>query len=105
MPEFQLPTFVDANYDVETTLDGVTYRLRFKFNGRDDAYYLELRNLDGTLARAGIRVVEDFPLLRLFRGRDRPQGEILVVATQDLRRPPRLEELGDSFVPIYVGDS
>lgn len=105
MAEFRLPVFADPNYDVSVDLDRVTYRFRYKFNARDRAWYFDLYNANGTLARASIRVVEDFPLLRLMQTLDRPQGEIIVVATRDLGRPPLLNELGTDFVPIYLGDA
>lgn len=105
MAEFLLPVFADPNYEVTVDLDRVTYRMRYKYNARDQAWYLDLLNQDGSLARGSIRIVEDFPLLRLMQTLDRPEGEIVVVATQSLGRPPRIDELGEVFVPIYIGEA
>lgn len=105
MAEFLLPVFQDPSYDVTVDLDRVAYRFRYKYNARDSAWYFDLFNADGSLARGSIRVVENFPLLRLMQTLDRPEGEIIVVSTQGLERPPLLEELGEVFVPIYLGDS
>jgi hypothetical protein len=103
MAQFQVPAFDDDFYLVDVDLDRVTFRMRFKFNRRDDAWYLYLYDPSDVLLRAGIRVVEDTPLFRLWQNVGRPAGNLIVVASGDLQRPPVEGELGEAFIPIYDG--
>ncbi len=54
----QLP-FVPSipNYRVATTLDGTQYVFDVRWNGREGAWYFDIRTEDATLIRAGIKIV------------------------------------------------
>lgn len=106
MTPFLLPVFPDdANYQVEVALDGVVFRLRYKYNARDESWYISILDEAGVLLRSSLRLVEAYPVMRSFVGNNRPAGEIIIVPTQNFRRPPKLGELGEDFVPLYFGES
>jgi len=49
-------------YRVGTTLDGAVYQFDVRWNARDESWYFDLLTEDGTIIRAGIKVVLGIPL-------------------------------------------
>lgn len=106
MAVFDLPTStVDSNYRFDVELDGVVYRLAFKFNSRDEAWYLTIFDTSDRLLRAGIRVVNEWPLLRLWAEASRPAGEMIVANKGELLTPPGLTQLGQEAVLTYLDEA
>jgi uncharacterized protein DUF6983 len=71
-----------------TTLDGVPYLLTFRYNSREQAYYLTIQSADGlTTYVQGVKLVSDFFLLRPY---PTPPGELLVLVPDSDDSPPRL---------------
>ena len=77
-----------------TTLDGVPYLLTFRYNSREQVYYLMIQSSDAsTTYLQGVKLVPSYPLLR-GAGLN-PPGELCVAcysSTDD--SPPALGELG-----------
>ncbi len=105
MAVFTLPTRQDlSNYEVEVDLDQVTYRLRFKFNSRDEAWYMSVLDANGVILRAGIKLVSDWEILRLWRDTNvRPAGEIITLNLGEDLTKPGLEQLGTDTLLLYDG--
>lgn len=109
MTQFNLPMdpgLADQIFDVD--LDGVTFRFEMHLNSRDDTWYMNILDIDGTLLRAGIRLVNDWPVLE--RWRDfvvRPAGILGVINSGVLTEPPGLGELGPDAAAslIYEGET
>jgi hypothetical protein len=94
-------------YEFATTLDGVAYRFRFKFNARDSAWYFDLYDaIAGTLLRAGLRVVTGWDPLRLFQGDGKPTGNLIVISqgANDIEADA-VEKLGNDVLITYVGET
>ena len=89
-------------YEIEIELDGVEFKLEFSFNDRDDAWYMTISSTDDTLLRAGIRIVNEWVLLRLWAEATRPEGEIVSVNQGEVLDPPTLEQLGEEVVLTYL---
>lgn len=76
-----------------TTLDGVPYLLTFRYNIREDAYYLSISSADGATDYVlGMKLVVGISLLRPWPS---PPGEMMVVAGSTDDSPPRLGDLAD----------
>lgn len=103
MAILQFPTFSDvAHYIFELPLDGVVYRFKFKHNSREDAWYFNILDLNNNILRAGIKVVNEWVLLRLWAARTgRPLGSIVTVNLGNVPNPPTLEQLGEDVVLTY----
>lgn len=103
MPVFTLPTStVDANYVFTVDLDGIEFQLDFKFNARDDAWFMTILDVDDNPLRAGLKVVNEWLLLRLWVALVRPEGELLGVNLGDVPAPPTLNQLGSDVVLTYL---
>ena len=107
MATFELPTRQDlANYELEVDMDEVTFRLRFKFNSRDEAWYMTVLSANGEILRAGIKVISEWLLLRLWQDFNvRPAGEIITINLATEVTKPGLEELGANTPLLYEGES
>ncbi len=81
MPIVTLPndTTTLARYRFRVALAGVVFSLRFYFNRRADRWFMDIGNAEGTLLRAGIKLVASFPALRSWTQQGRPDGEILAI--------------------------
>jgi hypothetical protein len=106
MPAFELHTHPEIrNYEYETELDGVVFRLRLKFNSRDSAWYLSIFR-EGVEVRSGIKVVSDWDILRAWSDTEnRPAGSILAVNLGEETSVPGESELGSRLPFVYVGDA
>lgn len=99
----RLPTSTTLPYyEFEVELDGVEFKLEFRFNDRDDAWYMSILDSEDTLLRAGLRVVNSWLLLRLWAEATRPDGEIASVNQGQVLAPPTLNQLGAEVVLTYL---
>lgn len=79
-----------------TTLDGTPYLLTFRFNTRENAYYLTIAAGDGSVVYAqGVKLVPNYPLL-LSYGLN-PPGELMCISFSANDAPPGIGELGDGL--------
>lgn len=99
-----LPNRTDiARYLFLVTLSS-EFRFRFYFNRRDQHWYFDIQNPDGTQLRSGIKVVADFPLLKTWAEQTRPIGELLAIdAASDV--DPGIDELGGRTLLVYDDES
>ena len=98
-----IPTRGDIGaYFFKVELDGVLYRFAFQHNDRERRWYMDLKTGDGAPIRSGIKLVANFPLLRMLSAVNRPPGEILVLNTRN-DDDPDLAGLGNLVQLAYVG--
>lgn len=95
MSQVVIPTDLTALFWTQTTtLDGVPYLLSFRFNTREQAYYLQIQSVDGTQTFVqGVKLVSNYLLLETY-GLS-PPGELMSVSFSSDDSPARLGELGD----------
>lgn len=89
-------------YDFDVELDGALFRLEFRFNGRDDAWYMKVSDLEDNILRCGIKIIDEWPLLRRWATVDAPEGEIIAVNQGTASGPPSLEELATDVLLHYL---
>ena len=106
---FNIPTAdgtVFSRYEIEVELDGVVYRMDFRYNGRQQSWFMELADGVGDVIRSGIRIVSSFPLTQRLASRNRPDGTLLgVITIGDEIDFPDLEQLGNEVTLTYTGES
>lgn len=99
-----IPTRGDiANYDQSIELDGTVFILKFRYNSRDEAWYLSVHDVDNVPIRSGLKLIPNLALLRQLVTEGRPIGELIVVDSRAIPLPPSLAELGSKVQLAYIG--
>lgn len=101
--EIPLPSDL-PHFDLIVSLDGVSYRLLFRWNDRSESWFLDLSLEDDTLIWASIRVVVSWPLGRRSQHPSRPPGMLLATDTTARATDPGLTDLG-ARVRLYYWDA
>lgn len=96
-----------SQFDVEysTTLDGVTYRLRWRWIERTQRWVLDVADVDGALLVGGVAVVLLVPLLSRHRhtATSLPQGVLFAFSLDDDdQADPRFGDLGTRVRVMYI---
>lgn len=102
MPQ-QIPvTSAFPNYRFGTSLGGVQYTIDVRWNGRAEAWYMDILTDDGTAIRRGIKLV----LGTLLGGRvidpRFPDGVLIAADLARLGRDASSEDLGDRVALFFV---
>lgn len=102
MAIFHIPTDFDAPaFRITTTLDGITFDLRFALNGRDGFYRMDIGR-NGVPLVTGIKVVLTTDILRAHKSiTGLPAGILFVVDKTDTNTEPNKDNFGDSVVLAY----
>lgn len=99
-----IPTRGDiANYSQLVTLDGTVFRLTFRYNSRDEAWYFSVHTEAGVPVREGMKLIPNYVLMRLLAPTENtPAGKFVLVDTRALPIPPVMDELGDVVQFTYT---
>lgn len=89
------------HYSFDTTLDGETFTLTFRWNAVDTYWYLSVKDAGGNDILTSRRVVVDWPIGYTFRNRGMPAGALIFVDTQGEQHDPGLEDLGGRVQLYY----
>jgi hypothetical protein len=91
----------DGPFYFTVDLGGTNYQLKFQFNERDSAWYMDILDTAGNPMRSGIKVVVNFPLLTRWRDDLRPPGELAGIDLTADPIDPTMERLGEDCVLYY----
>ena len=106
MATLQIPVRVDPlNYTMKVEMDGGFYDLGFRFNARDDHWYMDV-SFDEALVVSGIKVVHSSDLLGQFAefavdGRT-PPGQLIILDITNAGRDPSKTNFGNEIVMLYT---
>jgi hypothetical protein len=102
----RVPVLVDfADHTEIVALGGVTYRLRFRWNGRSESWFLDVLGAGGEVLVAGVRVRLEWPLLRQHVNAALPEGETIALDATGTRAEPGRDDLGQDARPVvFVPD-
>lgn len=90
---FLIPTQQTPFWQQTTTLDGTDYLLEFRYNQRENVYYLMIMQPDTTVLAQGIKLVSNYRILQAYASDSLPPGELVAFATGN-DSPAGLGELG-----------
>jgi len=98
-----IPLRSDLTYfSLLVPLDGVNYTLQFRWNLRENAWYMDVLNEAGdTVLIGGIAIVVSYPLASQFTGRS-PPGIFAATDTTGENVDPGINDLGDRVKLFYV---
>lgn len=81
-------------------LNGLDYGLRFDYSAREGRFYLDISDAVGSAIALGIKVVENWNLLRKVSDSRRPAGELYAWDPNKVG-PPDLFDLGRRVRMLY----
>lgn len=94
-----------AYYDLQVTLEDVTYTLEFRWNARLEAWFMNILDAEGVnVVRAGLRLVVSWPLAA-YGAERKPPGAFVVVDTTGAEEDPGLDDLGDRHQLLYYSST
>ncbi len=89
-------------YDFTCDLEGITYGFAFRWNPRDEAWFMNILDGEGVVIQAGLKVVVNWPL-GIRSASDRlPIGRFLAVDTTGANQDPGLNDLGVRTKLVYL---
>lgn len=89
------------NYRVSTTLDDVSYVLDVRWNGRAEAWYMDVRTDEGEAIRVGLKLVLGaYHGMRVTDERF-PNGIFTAVDLSGEHREATLDDMGTRVVVLY----
>ena len=98
-----IPTSTTSQfYKQQTTLDGQNYTLKFKWNAREEAWYLDILTDAEVAITYGIKIVTDFPLGRRNPDPLMPPGLLIAIDTSGTETPPAIDDFGTRVQLIYI---
>lgn len=92
-------------YTQKVTLDGQTFTLEFKWNIREEFWYMNLLNDDNVAIVSGIKIVTNWPLLRRVTNEERPLGDFFAYDITDVGTEAGFEELGERVLLLYFSQA
>ena len=107
MAVVSIPTRTDLlEYREQITLDGILFRLLFKYNTRDDFWYVDLRDASDVPIKVGIKLLTGFSLLRLVADTNiRPSGTCVMLDPTDEDKEAGQLTLGVDASLLYVEET
>lgn len=92
-----VPTSPDEPfYEQQSTIDGVDYTLTFRYNQREECYYLTIGDVSGNDLVKGVKLVCGWSLFLGHQHPDLPTGRFMVLShVNGDNESPKLGELGD----------
>lgn len=95
-----LPTS-NPHFVQQTQLNGVTYTIRIHWNEREEAFYMELGDIEGNPIVASRKLVANWGLLFRVTDERKPVGDIFCVDQTGQGVDPGLDDLGERVLLIY----
>ena len=89
----RIPTGIDPYSQQQTNLDGDDYILVFRFNSREQVWYMDVQQTDGTPLVQALKLVCNNLLIDQFADTDLPLGDFIVTDATGLNSPPGLLDL------------
>lgn len=90
---FRIPTTADPFYEFSIDLEGREYVLAFRYNQREDRWYMSLYTGDRTPIALSVKLVSNYPLLGRKRSDPNCPPGVLYVSGSE---PPGLLDLQEN---------
>jgi len=94
-----------ANFSEELTVDGISYRLEFTYNGRSAQWSMSIFDIDQNPLVCGVPLVMNFNLFYQYPGRGLPKGEFYVVDTTEEEERVTRENMGTILTLTYIPEA
>lgn len=102
MRQIPLPTSEQPISTQRTSLDGVSYRIDWRWNGRVSRWYWSLYDSDDAPVIQGRPLVAGWPLLHTCTAENAPPGELWLFTTDD--EDPDLDGIESASLFYFTAD-
>lgn len=92
---------ITPRFEQEVELSGVTYRLAFDWNDRDQSWSFGVSAVDGVALAQGLPLRVGFPLLARIRVAGLPPGSLEAIDTSGKGIEAGFSDLGARVVLVY----
>jgi len=99
-----IPNFDIDAYTESIVLDNVPYEFGFTWNTRDNSWSMSIKQAGISLLES-VKVVNSFFLTDLYVNTLLPNGLILSIDLQDIKRNPNRNELGSAVKIAYITEN
>ncbi|KKN04670.1 hypothetical protein LCGC14_1095030 [marine sediment metagenome] len=90
-----------GNFRFQVELESVVFTFVFEFNEREDAWYFDLLQANGTSIRRSFKVTTGFPWLRQVASRPRPNGDLIALDSTQQGLEADFDTLGNLVQFLY----
>ena len=102
----KIPTKTYSSYIQNITLDGLAYRIRLRWNGRAESWYIDFYKQDGTVIVYGKRLAINWEIIGKLASVDLPPGKLMVVDNTGLGLEIGRDDLTNGNVSlVYIQES
>ena len=92
---------VQPDHKFQMELEGVIYTFRFKLNYRENRWTMDISDELGVLIVGGVAIVTNFPLLKQYKNRALPPGNMICLDLSDSGAEPIGDVFGNTHLLIY----
>ncbi len=89
------------HFSEQVELDGRTFTLEFRWNAREEAWYLSVADADENSLATGVKLVVGWPLLTRYASADMPPGQLMADDTSGRDQEAGLTDLGRRVLLFY----
>jgi hypothetical protein len=89
------------SYNFQITLEGIVFTLHFRFNVRDDRWYMDVNDVDDEPIVTGVKLLYGLPLLDRYKNERLPLGRFIILDETGEERNPTRDGLGVDFKLLY----
>lgn len=99
--EIPIPQGV-AFFTKRVPLDGTDYLFEFKYNQREDSFYLKILSGDGTHILGPFKIISNYPMFAFHRyAVGLPAGDLWAIAFKNEQASPGMNRLGSDISLVY----
>ena len=93
-----------ASYRFSVDLNEESFEFLIEWNTRDEAWFITISDTDGIVILAGIKVVVNWLLTRLFRLSGLPRGDLIAVDISGTNEPCARHDFGVRVKLMFIED-
>lgn len=97
-----IPTFSNASYRENVTIENTVYGLLFHWNYRGRFWSVDIQDDTGATLVAGIKIVPRYGLLAPYQYKDIPQGLLMAINPSAPNRPIGRNDLPELADLLYL---
>lgn len=100
-----IPTFALPSCFFQIALEGVVYRMAFKWNHLYEFYTMDILTFEGSAIVTGVKLVINYPLINRYGNPLLPPGELIAVDTTGKLDRIGFDNLGEEVKLIYIPEA